>query len=225
MRSLAIDIGNTRTKIGVYQDGRLLTVEEWSGGEWPKADNAIASITGCEAEDLPKGCLRVSSRLKLPIRLDYETPNTLGSDRIAAATGAQALGNGRPMMVVDAGTCVTVDFVDAAGVYRGGAIMPGLRMKFQALHNFTAKLPLLNINDVEKEAEILGKSTYGSIVSGVVLSTRLALEGYERKLSEQVGEPVMVVVTGGDAERLSGDWRIEPHLVMNGMYEILQMNI
>ena len=128
-------------------------------------------------------------------------------------------------MVVDAGTCITVDFVNKDGVYLGGAIMPGLDMKFRALHNFTAHLPLLNIGDAISDANPLGNSTHNSIVSGVLCATRFALEGYERRLSDIAGGKIEVVVTGGNAPLLAGNWDLKPNLLMYGMNTILMMNI
>ncbi len=224
MRSLAIDVGNTRTKVAVFEDSVLKSCMICSDGRLPKADYAIASLTGDRPEWLPSDCLELSANLKLPVKINYSTPSTLGPDRIAAASAAW-LSCRRHVMIVDAGTCITVDFVDSDGSYRGGAIMPGLDMKFRALHNFTARLPLLNIGDAVSDATPMGDSTRNSILSGVLCATRFALKGYEQCLSELIGERVQVVITGGNADLLSDDWLIQPHLVMYGMNEILMMNI
>lgn len=225
MRSLAIDVGNTRAKVALFEDGRMVSCSVCSDGVLPAADRCIASLTGARPEWLPADCMEVSYKLKLPIRLDYATPETLGSDRIAAACAAWGLYNGRPIMVVDAGTCVTVDYVAKDGVYHGGAILPGIEMKFRALNTFTARLPLLNISDAATACDPVGDSTCNSIVSGVVCALRYSLEGYARELSRRAGEEVQVVVTGGDATHLAAEWPIEPHLVMRGMNEILMMNL
>lgn len=224
MRSLAIDVGNTRTKVALFDDGELKSCTLCGDGHLPEADCAIVSLTGERPQWLPPACLELNANMKLPIKLDYTTPSTLGPDRIAAASAAWCRYR-RPVMVVDAGTCITVDFVDAGGVYRGGAIMPGLDMKFRALHNFTARLPLLDIGDAVSDAKPVGDSTYSSIVSGVVCATRFALEGYEKTLSEKAGVKVAVVMTGGNAPILVGKWHLQPHLVMHGMNEILMMNL
>lgn len=225
MRSLAIDVGNTRAKVALFEDGVMRTCAVCEDGMLPIADCAIASLTGERPDWLPDNCMVVSHRMKLPISLDYSTPETLGSDRIAAASAARSLYPDRPIMVVDAGTCVTVDYISGDGIYHGGAIMPGVEMKFNALHNFTARLPLLNISDVITDCEPVGHSTQGSIVSGVVCALRYSLEGYARELSHRADNEVQVVVTGGDAHLIAGEWREEPWLVMRGLNEILMMNL
>ena len=224
MRSLAIDVGNTRTKVAFFEDDELKNCTVCTDGFLPEADCAIVSLTGERPEWLPSGCIELNAKLNLPIRLSYATPDTLGPDRIAVASAAW-LAKRKPVMVVDAGTCITVDYVDGDGMYRGGAIMPGLDMKFRALHNFTARLPLLNISDEMNDSPALGDNTHNSIVSGVVCATRFALEGYERMLSNNAGEKVHVVVTGGNAAVLAGGWDLQPHLLMYGLNRILMMNI
>ena len=162
----------------------------------------------------------------MPIALDYKTPETLGADRIADACGAVSLHPGKPCLVIDAGTCITVDFVDANGVYHGGAIMPGLKMNLQALHTFTAKLPLIDIEGVEK-APVLGRSTGESILAGTLGATLLALAGYVALYKEKAPE-LQVLITGGDARRLvasgANGWEYEPHLTLIGMNEIMIYN-
>ena len=225
MRSLAIDVGNTRATVALFEDGVMRSCAVCEEGVLLEADCSIVSLTGERPDWLTDGCIELNHRLKMPIRLDYTTPETLGSDRIAAAAAARCLFPEQDLMVVDAGTCVTVDYISQDGVYHGGAILPGVEMKFRALHNFTARLPLLNISDVITDCEPVGDSTQGSIVSGVVCALRYSLEGYARELSHRSGNEVQVVVTGGDAKLIAGEWREEPWLVMRGLNEILMMNL
>ena len=168
----------------------------------------------------------LTSSTPLPIKLDYKTPETLGADRIADACGAVSLHPGEACLVIDAGTCITVDFVDAAGVYHGGAIMPGLQMNLQALHTFTAKLPLIDLEGVEK-APVLGRSTEESILAGTLGATLLALAGFVTLYKEKSPD-LRVILTGGDAERLMalgvGGWEHMPHLTLIGLNEILIYN-
>ena len=162
----------------------------------------------------------------LPIHLDYKTPETLGADRVADACGAAGLHPGEACVVIDAGTCITVDFVDAEGTYHGGAIMPGLKMNLQALHTFTAKLPLIDIEGVEK-APVLGRSTEESILAGTLGATLLALAGYVALYKEKA-PALRVLLTGGDAERLMAlgarGWEHVPQLTMIGLNEIMTYN-
>ena len=172
---------------------------------------------------------RLTAGMPLPIALDYATPETLGPDRIAAACGAQKVGNkGCPKLIIDAGTCITIDYLDAEGVYHGGAILPGIEMKFRALHTFTAKLPLLENIGGEEEC-VAGRSTRESMTAGVLTATRYEVEGFVRHYRQQDSR-VQVLLTGGDAKRLwrgglpeVGDPIIEPHLVMIGLNEIIKL--
>ena len=161
--------------------------------------------------------------MPLPIRLDYKTPSTLGADRIADACGAAAMHPGEPCLVIDAGTCITVDFIDANGVYHGGAIMPGLGMSLQALHTYTARLPLIDLANVTK-APVLGRSTEESILAGTLGATLLALAGYVA-LYKGKAPGLRVLLTGGDAGQLTASgtvaWEHVPHLTLIGLNEIL----
>ena len=132
-------------------------------------------------------------------------------------------------MIVDAGTCITVDYLDGAGVYRGGAILPGFEMKFRALHTFTAKLPLLTTVDAAQEP-VTGRSTQESMEAGVLTATRYAVEGFVTHYRKHAPD-TRVLLTGGDADWLWGEGRLrvsdcvwEPYLVMIGLNEILKEN-
>ena len=165
--------------------------------------------------------------MPLPIRLDYKTPETLGADRIADACGAAGLHPGESCLVIDAGTCITVDFIDSKGVYHGGAIMPGLQMNLQALHTFTAKLPLIDLEGVEK-APVLGRSTEESILAGTIGATLLALAGYVALYKEKAPN-LRVLLTGGDAKYLlasgtNNGWEHVQNLTLIGLNEIMIYN-
>jgi len=231
---LTVDKGNTRMKWALFEGDRLVrTSEEGEGLPAAHAERAIVCATGAlDLEALRLEADRVTvltSRTRLPIGLDYGTPETLGPDRIAAACGAHRLCQGRGCVIVDAGTCITVDYLDGAGVYRGGAILPGFEMKFRALHTFTAKLPLLDNIDAQN-AILTGRSTRESIQAGVVTATRLAVQGFANQYRKAYGD-LHVMLTGGDAETLWGtglldidNCTIHPWLVLNGLNEILNAN-
>lgn len=222
---LAIDIGNTAVKWATFE-GRELTDLGYGlpDGLLSQATDALA----CASGKLPEGVAvrQLTADMPLPIALDYKTPTTLGADRVADACGAAGLHPGEPCLVIDAGTCITVDFVDAHATYHGGAIMPGLRMNLQALHTFTAKLPLIDIEGVEK-APVLGRTTEESILAGTLGATLLALAGYVALYKEKA-PALRVLLTGGDAERLMASgtkgWEHVPHLTMIGMNEIMTYN-
>jgi type III pantothenate kinase len=227
--NLTIDIGNTATKWASFE-GRKLTGHGYGlpEGLLREAGNIMVCASGDTKvlEGFPCRYTLFDSAMPLPIRLDYKTPETLGADRVADACGAAGLHPGEACLVIDAGTCITVDFVDAAGTYHGGAIMPGLKMNLQALHTFTAKLPLIDIEGVEN-APVLGRSTEESILAGTLGATLLALAGYVALYKEKA-PALRVLLTGGDAERLAASgargWEHVPHLTMIGLNEIMTYN-
>ncbi|MCQ2295823.1 MAG: type III pantothenate kinase [Bacteroidales bacterium] len=231
MMNLTLDIGNTMVKWALFEGGCLTRSGRQATLEGvPHAERAMVCASG-RVDEAALAALAdevhiLSAETSLPIGVDYETPQTLGADRVAAACGARRLGEGRACVVVDAGTCITIDYIDAAGVYRGGAILPGMEMKFRALHTFTAKLPLLSDVGFD-EAPLTGRSTRASMAAGVLTATRFEVEGFVARYRAEAPE-CDVLLTGGDAERLWGEGRlavagcrIEPQLVMVGLNEIL----
>lgn len=242
--NLTVDIGNTRTKWMLFDGDR--PVEEGVGLPFPAADRTICCATGELPSDLrqslPSNTLNFQLRSPnesdepatlncphLPVAIDYLTPNTLGPDRVAAACGAWKRHGGEACVIVDAGTCITLDWLDGDGVYHGGAILPGLGMKFRALHTFTAKLPLLE-NEVPYPLPVTGRTTQESMQAGVLTATRYAVEGFVAHYRRQCPE-AHLLLTGGDATRLQAlggilatDGEYEPNLVMIGLNEILKQN-
>lgn len=231
--NLTLDIGNTAVKWATFEGRELVECGRTERGNWADVEKAMVCASGDMAKvqswidsfNFPVSIF--NSATPLPIRLDYKTPETLGADRIADACGAAGLHPGEPCLVIDAGTCITVDFIDGGGVYHGGAIMPGLKMNLQALHTFTAKLPLIDIEGVGK-APVLGRSTEESILAGTLGATLLALAGYVALYKEKAPN-LRVMLTGGDAECLmnagaNNGWEHVPQLTMIGLNEILIYN-
>ena len=226
--NLAIDIGNTAVKWAAFE-GRTLTAHGDDVKELADRIKQTDKVLACASGELPnlgKHLPVLTSDTLLPIKLDYKTPQTLGADRIADACGAWSLHPGEACLIIDAGTCITVDYLDAGGVYHGGAIMPGLNMNLQALHTLTAKLPLIDLKGVTK-APVLGRSTEESIVAGTLGATMLALAGYVA-LYKQKNPTLHVLLTGGDAERLTAagatGWELAPRLTLIGLNEIIIHN-
>lgn len=196
-----------------------------------RVERAMVCATGRLALDrLLLGADRVEvldCTTPMPVALDYATPETLGPDRMAAACGAWRLCKGRGCVIVDAGTCITVDYLDRNGVFRGGAILPGVEMKFRALHTFTAKLPLFTEADYLQQT-VTGRSTRESMQAGVLTATRFAIEGFVNHYRESQPDTA-VLLTGGDANWVWGEGRLgvrdcvwEPNLVMIGMNAMMQ---
>ena len=222
--NLTVDIGNTRTKWALFDGNHL--ADKGLGTPLPQADHTIYCTTGklspALQTALPPDALNFQQSIlnaRLPIQIDYATPNTLGPDRVAAACGAWELSKNCTSLIIDAGTCITIDLLDNSGTYRGGAILPGISMKFHALHTFTAKLPLLELQ--ENDAPVTGRTTDESILAGVLTATRFAVQGfvdYYRTLHPRL----QVFLTGGDAARLAmADSRVEPELVLWGLNSLL----
>lgn len=229
---LTLDIGNTMVKWALFEGGCRVDSDIQATLEGvPHAERAMVCASGSvdpqALATLADEVHLLSAETPLPIKVDYETPHTLGPDRVAAACGARRFSMGKACVVVDAGTCITIDYIDAAGVYHGGAILPGIEMKFRALHTFTAKLPLLSDVSFE-EAPLTGRSTRASMAAGVLTATRFEVEGFVARYRAEKPD-CEVILTGGDAERLWGegllavtDCSIDPLLVRVGLYEILK---
>lgn len=238
-----LDIGNTRLKWAVYdRHGQRLTTgqaPDWAGlaGQWPALVQGyglrwgmVSSVRSTEEEwlaPLEAALERVwvlSTQLDLPLSVDYATPTTLGNDRLAVAAAATARFPSEPVLVVDAGTCITYDFVTATGRYLGGSICPGIDMRFRAMHEFTARLPRAARGPLSSH---IGDSTLTSLQTGVLWGVIHELRGFRAQYEAEYG-PVRVLVTGGSAPHfethLKSEIFAEPYLVLDGLYTILKHN-
>lgn len=172
-------------------------------------------LNACETllQAQPQLQLRLIDRnTPLPIGNRYATPQTLGMDRICAAVGAfSKIGRG-PLLVVNAGTAITYDFVDASNNYRGGGISPGLRTRFRALHDYTAALPLV---EADGALVLVGDDTESSIRSGVVNGVVAEIEGIVTRYRSLAGEELNVILMGGDAEFLGNHLKNVTFVVAN----------
>lgn len=161
---------------------------------------------------------------QIPVRIGYHTPHTLGLDRIAAVVGASMECPGRPVLIVDAGTCVTYDLLTADGTFVGGNIAPGIRLRLLAMHEHTGKLPL--VSDSGEIPEI-GFSTETAMRAGATLGVAYEIEGYMARLNE-IYPDLFVFLTGGDALKLAAKIKsrifVNENLVLTGLNRILQEN-
>ncbi|MCU0418377.1 MAG: type III pantothenate kinase [Cyclobacteriaceae bacterium] len=238
MISLAIDWGNTRIKMGWFRQGMLIRKETAASVAEAvahtlqhTATHVIISSVNEEAEALlqeisvPGEKLVLSPALSLPITLDYETPQTLGVDRLAAACGAIHLFPHTPCLIVDAGTCITYDYVDDQHVFRGGSIAPGLAMRLKAMHTFTARLPLVEIAGT---APLLGKSTQAAMQSGALRGMTAEINGMIEQHRNQTAN-LHVLLTGGDAQLFENQVKppifAAPDLVLLGLNRILTHHV
>ena len=239
--NLAIDIGNTLSKAAVIDNGQVVDIFksptftpaylEKIFKRYPALDRGILISTRSEEGELVsylcgklRQFIRFDHTVPIPIKNDYATPETLGRDRLAAAVGAAALYPGEASLVVDFGTAITVDFVTAEGEFKGGNISPGASMRFRALHEFTGKLPLL---DLSEDIDLLGNSTKSAIEGGVIHGVIHEIEGYIVRLSKTEGQ-FRIIFTGGDGnyfgKRLKYPIFASQDLVLFGLNRILEHN-
>ncbi|WP_018476408.1 type III pantothenate kinase [Pontibacter roseus] len=239
MRSLVIDIGNTGVKYGIFEEDAITAQGYFKEQEGlPQVltsqtfDHAIVASVSGELESIKAGLsvsgsiLELSAQTALPVSNDYKSPETLGADRIAAAVGAHYFFPERNCLVIDAGTAITYDFINAAGHYQGGGIAPGIHMKFKALHTFTGRLPL--VQEIKAEFPLIGQTTQESLESGVLAGTLAEVEGIIRAYRRKT-ERLLVILCGGDAgffeSTLKDPIFVIPELVLIGLHRILKHNV
>lgn len=211
--NLIIDIGNTRAKAFAFEgdeivesmatDHKLTGLVEFAQrmGCRQGIYSSVAHIPreGYEAlESLGFPMLQLTGQTPVPVNILYHTTETLGADRIAAIMGARTLQKTGHLLVIDSGTCITYEFLDAENNYMGGNISPGLDMRLRAMHEGTALLPLI---DREGEAPEMGYDTATALRSGVVWGIKYEIEGYIRQFCKNYS-PVSVFLTGGNVKIL-----------------------
>lgn len=238
--NIAIDLGNTSAKIGVFQDEvliRRIDLRRWTVEELSEyltnqtSENVILSnVTAFSIGKLTTGLQQLGNFLlldentKLPINNLYKTPKTLGKDRLAAVVGGFVHFPGEPILVIDAGTCITYDWLTSDGDYLGGNIAPGLYMRFKAMHEFTGNLPMLKPNLLEAA---IGYDTKSAMQIGGIQGLLHEIEGFIRQ-GENRFKGLKIMLTGGDAEFLAKKLKkqifVDQNLVLVGLNKILDYN-
>lgn len=200
----------------IWPEWRLASVNR------PAAARLLAWIDrDCRTPAGTPPAVRVLTAADLPIAVGIEHPDRVGIDRVAAAAAANQLRSpARPAIIVDTGSAITVDLISADGIFRGGAILPGIEMSARALHEFTDLLPLVTLNDLSRPPAALGISTVTAIRGGLFWGIVGAVRELIAKLSE--GTPrAELFLTGGAAAHLAAPLglpcRYEPHLVLSGI--------
>ena len=238
---LIIDIGNNSTKYYLFGKESIILHGRRSRGNFDFINeyarqfdvngiivSSVVSLNKEAKELINRACESViwfDNKTPMPIEIDYRTPTTLGSDRLAAAIGAMEQAPGRNILVIDAGSAITIDFVDSKGHFRGGNISPGVKMRLTALHQQTSRLP-----QVEKEGDTpkFGYDTETAIRSGVIRGICHEIEGYIAEIKE-VFPDVLVFLTGGDEKTLIDKIKspifADKYLVAKGLNKILKENI
>ena len=247
--NLCIDQGNSRTKVALMtDDGKMINhfiYKSFSSAEverlfelYPITDSIISSVVDIEAAVVntlhrrSQHFVLFDHNTPVPIINGYDTPHTLGQDRLAAAVGAKSLCPNENLLIIDAGSAITYDFVTAEGEYIGGNIAPGLKMRFTMLQRMTKKLPLVEVDENEL-IPLFGKNTRDALAAGVVRGVAYEVKGYMRTLGEKVPH-YKTFLTGGNAPYILNNVRTsrtekrelhyEKHLVLIGLNEILRYN-
>lgn len=238
VKNLLIDIGNSSScKLAVSDGSSILSVrrlekagllsaveKEHAGGE---TDVICVSSVAQDDPALEAGLrtlcgklVMVSASTPMPMKVDYDTPETLGADRIAAALGAAELFPGKDCLIFDFGTAITVDLVTSDRRFMGGNISPGLSLRLRALHEHTGRLPLVSPS---APVRMYGRNTAEAISNGVVLGIMFEVEKYIES-----NPHCRIIFTGGDslffAKKLKSPIFVTFNLVLKGLLKIAQLN-
>jgi type III pantothenate kinase len=240
MKSIAVDIGNTKIKAGVFDKDSLQEIFLFETNEAHALKNIIQKnfIThsilcnvGNENEYLEKlltdetQFLKLNSITPLPFKNKYQSPETLGMDRVAAIAGALHFFSAINCFVIDAGTCITYDFISSDTTYIGGAIAPGLQMRLSALHHFTKKLPQVPFSSLD---DFVGNTTETSILSGVFYGMVNEINETISRYQQRYGD-IQIITCGGDSilfdKHIKRSIFAAPYLVLYGLNKILSFNV
>ncbi|MDL2309237.1 type III pantothenate kinase, partial [Bacteroidales bacterium OttesenSCG-928-C03] len=236
---LTIDIGNTLCKAGVFdKNGDLVFFEKYETlslaqlemlcEKYPITRSIVASVRE-QNTDIENFLVAKTHHIPfshaslLPVAIRYETPHTLGLDRIANAVAAHLHYPNENTLSIQAGTCIVYDFIDNQGVYFGGAISPGIDMRFKALHYFTGKLPLVEKKEIIR---YVGQNTQQSVKSGVINGLIFEIEGFINQYKTDYPD-LKVVMTGGDGDYLRKSIKnvifAGSNFILKGLHEILKL--
>ncbi len=238
--NLAIDIGNTFVKTGVFDGDKLVATAVYKRFSIKVIEslaynhsirNVILSTVRRPNKKMESYIeknflfIKLTERTSLPIKNLYQTPETLGKDRLAAVVGAKRLFLSDNCLVVDAGTCITFDIINKAGEYLGGNISPGINMRLKAMHTYTANLPVVKR---ENHDLFYGVNTETALLNGGQLGAILETKAFIGLCEEHFGE-IKVIFTGGDAKYLADKLKtrifVRQNLVLEGLNKILNYNV
>ena len=238
--NLVVDIGNNFFKLGIFENSNLvfsffdkndkIDVEiEKIILNYRKITSAlISNVSSVKINDiLNKLNIKIyelDSTFIFPFKLNYKTPESLGNDRLALAAAATILFPNSNNLVIDAGTCITIDFIDNNNHFMGGSISPGVKMRYDSLNHYTANLPLLKS---ENNFNYPGDSTNASIHAGIIGGVSNEINGFIKQINSR-NNKVNVILTGGDAKILSKTLKItifaNQNFILEGLNSILNLN-
>ncbi|MBU2939175.1 type III pantothenate kinase [Lacinutrix sp. C3R15] len=239
--NLIIDVGNSFVKLAVFKQDKIIDSYKVRSKdvlktlrlirkEYKNIDKTIFSSVGkLKKTDLTYlekyyKTIILSHETKVPFKNLYGTPKTLGIDRIALVSASVQQYSNKNVLIIDAGTCITFDFITNKNQYVGGAISPGIRMRYDALHHFTANLPLLK---TEMPKNIIGDSTTSAMHSGVIKGVLHEIDGAIQEYKSKYPD-LTVILTGGDTKFLSKQLKssifANSNFLLEGLNFILQYN-
>ena len=238
--NLVVDIGNNFFKLGIFENSNLvfsffdkndkIDVEiEKIIRSYTKITSAlISNVSSIKINNiLNKLNIKIyelDSTFIFPFKLNYKTPESLGNDRLALAAAATILFPNSNNLVIDAGTCITIDFIDNNNHFMGGSISPGVKMRYDSLNHYTANLPLLKN---ENNFNYPGDSTNASIHAGIIGGVSNEINGFIKQINSR-NDKVNVILTGGDAKILSKTLKItifaNQNFILEGLNSILNLN-
>ena len=238
--NLIFDIGNTRIKLAVFQEHTIVESLVVSPKKlakeitrlckkYPIVNAIVSSVGEMNFEDLDelsfiKKVLILDHTTEVPFINRYKTPKTMGVDRIALVSGATNQYPSKDVLIIDAGTCITYDFVNSKKEYFGGGISPGIKMRYQSLNTFTANLPQLEMAPFS----LIGGDTAGSIHSGVLNGILYEIDGLIAEYQYKYPN-LTVLLTGGDtnflAKKLKSSIFANPNFLLEGLNSILIHNL
>ena len=230
-----IDIGNSRIKSSEVQDNKILESKTWEQLEplveaLPKNKKIIVCSVKHKSEQIKNifgdEVFVFDKHSKLPIQINYYTPQTLGCDRIASAVGAQYLFPSEDLLIIDAGSCITYDLL-IKNSFEGGLISPGFKMRLKAMHKMTEQLPDVTEQSDQYTWELIGKSTASCMISGAKNGIKNEVNGIISQLKEKYAA-LRILMTGGDAvlfeNKLKESIFVRSNLIPLGLNQILINN-
>lgn len=232
--NVIIDVGNTRTKVAIFEDDNIVEIYHFQSNgfdlelileKYKESPIILSTVRNAEIDTVSLGkCLLFNEHTLLPIKNNYRS-ETLGMDRLASSVGAFELFPAVNCLVIDLGSAITIDFLSEQGSFEGGNISLGMGLRFKALHNYTSGLPLV---DHQNEIYLTSKNTEDAICSGVVKSIIFELEAYIEEYQKKFPN-INIILTGGDskffAKQLKKRIFANENLVLIGLNRILNYNV
>ena len=233
---ITIDIGNSRIKVAVFEQNTQIELFVFEPKEaqkkienilkkYPNASHSVISSVGKLNSSVLNYLQKntnlqiISHETKFPFTNLYATPKTLGIDRMVVSAGAVLKYPNQNRLVIDAGTCITYDFIDENNNYLGGAISPGIKIRYKSLNNYTSNLPLLEKKNIEL---FIGNSTENSIHSGIINGICYEIDGFISQYSLK-NQDLTIILTGGDAEFLAK--RLKNTIFANSNFLLESLNL